>query len=183
MCFGGCADQYNRVSPILFPTVHTPLTAPFFALPPAGGMPAFNEVFVFFFFHAFIKFSNMHDVFAIRNDQSYNSLLERKHKGEGDGVSEEYIINKYTIAYLNLMAVSSLDVSINMRRDKIPIYDQTVAVLKKMDGVGGNRNWRTELAEVLTKWHDTFKHVTKTKRDPTVGLPLSNLICRSSTST
>jgi hypothetical protein len=58
-------------------------------------MPVFNEVFVFFFFHAFIKFSNMHDVFAIRNDQSYNSLLERKHKGEGDGVSEEYIINEY----------------------------------------------------------------------------------------
>ena len=68
-----------------------------------------------------------------------------------------------------------MDVSINMRRDKMPIYDQTVAVLKKMDGVGGNRNWRTELAEVLTKWHDTFKHVTETKRDPAVGLALANL--------
>ena len=155
--------------------MHTPLTAPFFDLPPAGGMPVFNEVFVFFFFHAFIKFSNMNDVFAIRNDQSYNSLLERKHKGEGDSVSEEYIINEYTIAYLNLMVVSSLDVSINMRRYKMLIYDQTVAVLKKMDWVGGNRNWRTELAEVLTKWHDTFKHVTKTKRDPTLGWELANM--------
>ena len=57
----------------------------------------------------------------------------------------------------------------------MPIYDQTVAVLKKMDGVGGNRNWRTELAEALTKWHDTFKHVTKTKRDPTLGWELANM--------
>ena len=85
-------------------------------------MPVFNEVFVFFFFHAFIKFSNMHDVFAIRNDQSYNSLLEHKQKGVHGGVSEEYIINEYTIAYSNLMAVSSLDVSINMRRDEMLIY-------------------------------------------------------------
>ena len=138
-------------------------------------MPVFNEVFVFLLFHALIKYSNMHDVFAIRNDQSYNLLLERKHKGKRDGVSEEYIINEYTIAYLNLMAVSSLDVSINMRRDKMPMYDQTGTVLKKMDGVGGNFNWGTELAEALTKLHDTFKHVTKTKRYPTVGLPLSNL--------
>ncbi len=47
--------------------------------------------------------------------------------------------------------------------------------MRKMDWEGVNRSWRTELAEALTKWHDTFKHVFKTKRDRTAGMPLSSL--------
>ena len=68
-----------------------------------------------------------------------------------------------------------MDVSFTLRREKMMVYEQAVSVLRKMDWMGANCNWRTELAEVPTKWHDTFKHVTKTKRDPTVGLPLSTL--------
>ena len=74
---------------------------------------------------------------------------------------------------MNLLVISSLDASVNSKRDKLPMYEQTVRVLKKMDGVDGRRDWRAELAEVLTKWHDTCKHVTKTKRDPTADMALS----------
>ena len=66
-----------------------------------------------------------------------------------------------------------MDASVNSKRDKLPIFEQTAQVLKRMDGLDGRRDWRAELAEVLTKWHDTFKHVTKTKRDPTADMALS----------
>ena len=66
-----------------------------------------------------------------------------------------------------------MDASINSKRDKLLIYEQTVRVLKKMDGVDCHRDWRAQLAEVLTKWHDTFKHITKTKWDPTADMSLS----------
>ena len=87
--------------------------------------------------------------------------------------SDEYIFNEDTIAYLNLLVISSLDAGINLMRDKMPLYKQNVRLLKRMDGLEGHRKWRRELAEVLTKWHDTFKHVTKTKRDPTANMALS----------
>ena len=56
----------------------------------------------------------------------------------------------------------------------MPVYERTVRMLLKADGLDGRRDWRSELAEVLTKWHDTFKHVNKSKRDSSAGLHLSH---------
>ena len=53
------------------------------------------------------------------------------------------------------------------------MYKEYVRVLKKLDGKEGRRDWRAELAESLTQWHDTFKTVTKTNRDPTAHMTLS----------
>ena len=136
-------------------------------------MPLFNAIFVFFYFRVFVKLNNMFSVFALRNDQSYNSLLERKHSTPHHFCSDQHIITEETVAHLILLVVSSLDASINSKRDKLPIFEQTVQVLKRMDGMNGRRDWRAELAEVLTQWHDTFKHVTKMKRDPTADMSLS----------
>jgi hypothetical protein len=137
-------------------------------------MPLFNAIFVFYYFRVFVKLNNMFPVLALRSGQSYNSLIERKHSTAHDQYwSERYIITEETVAHLILLVVSSLDASVNSKRDKLPIYEQTVRVLKKMDGVDGRRDWRAELAEVLTKWHDTCKHVTKTKRVPTADMALS----------
>ena len=137
-------------------------------------MPLFNEIFVFYFFHAFIKFNNMHTSLALRNGQSYNSLLDRKHATIHGDCSEDYVINEYTIAYCMLMVTCSLDATLAAKREKMALFDKNVRLLKKMYGqaVGGS-NWRRELAEVLTKWHDTFKHVNKTRKDPTAGMHLS----------
>ena len=153
--------------------MHTPEKEPFFAPPDAGDIPFFNEIFVFYWFHAFIKFSNVKDVFAPRNGQAYNSLLERKHADMHDMCSGDYIINEHTIALLILCMISSLDVGLGLRREKMPVYERTVHMLMMADGLDGRLNWRSELAEVLTKWHDTFKHVNKSKRDSSAGLVLS----------
>ncbi len=61
------ADHYTRLSPTQFPDLHSLVTPPFFKAPADGGMPLFNEIFIFFCFHTFVKFNNMIDVLAIRN--------------------------------------------------------------------------------------------------------------------
>jgi hypothetical protein len=53
------------------------------------------------------------------------------------------------------------------------MYEHYVSTLKVLNGQGGRRDWRKELAEKLSKWHDTFKTVSKTSRDPTAHLVLS----------
>lgn len=138
-------------------------------------MPLFNEIFIFYWFHAFLKFSNMMDVLAVRNGQSYNSILGRMHaRIDGSGsASEEPVINEYTIAYMHICVLCSLDAGVGLRREKMEMYNQYVGVLKKLNGREGARDWRAELAELLTKWHDTFKNVTKTMRDPTAHMILS----------
>jgi hypothetical protein len=115
-------------------------------------------------------------VLAIRNGMSYNSLLARMHpRHDGSGyVSEEPIINEHTIAYFHLCVICSLDAGITLRRQKAAMYEQYVITLKALNGQGGRRNGRSELAEKLSKWHDTFKTVTKTSRDPTAHLVLSS---------
>ena len=67
-------------------------------------MPLFNEIFVFYWFNAFLKFSNMFEVFAALNGQSYKSILERMHPTtDGSGnPSQDPVINENTIAYLHL---------------------------------------------------------------------------------
>ena len=76
----------------MFPQLQNPERAPGFALPAEGGMPVSNEIFVFFYFSVFVKFNNMHDVFAILHGQSYNTLLERKHPTSRGTCSDDYII-------------------------------------------------------------------------------------------
>jgi hypothetical protein len=115
----------------------------------------------------------MHASLAIRNGQSYDSLLERKHFTIHGDCSEDYIINEYTIAYFMLLVTCSLDATLATKRQKMALFEKNVCLLKKMDGqTPGGSNRRRELAEVLTKWHNTFKHVNKTRRDPTVVDPV-----------
>jgi hypothetical protein len=139
-------------------------------------MPLFNEIFIFFWFHAFVKFNNMFDLLAIRNGQSYNSLIAHTHPmPDGSGqTSKDHIINKHTIAYLHLCLICSLDAGVTLKRQKTAIYDCYVASLKVVNWQAGQCDWRVELAEKLTKHHDQFKAVTKTKRDPTTHLLLSS---------
>ena len=73
-----------------------------------------------------------------------------------------------------LMVTCSLDATLAAKREKMVLFEKNVRLLKKMDGqTAGGRNWRRELAKVLTKWHYTIKHVNKTRKDPTAGMHLS----------
>ena len=69
-------------------------------------MPHFNTIFVFYCFRVFVKLNNMFPVFAVRSDQSYNSLLERKHSTSHHYCSEKYIITEETIAHLTLLVIT-----------------------------------------------------------------------------
>ncbi len=99
--------------------------APFFALPPRGGMPVFNEIFVFF---SSTSLSNSVTcticlLFEIANRTTRcSSASKRRHAILNGHGSEEYIITNHKIAYLHLMVASSLDVSRNLRREMINVY-------------------------------------------------------------
>ena len=138
-------------------------------------MPLFKEIFTFFWFHAFVKNRNMFDVFALRNGQTYNSLIARTHPMlEVSGLkSKEHVINEHTIAYLHLCVVCSLEAGVGLKRHKTEVYNHYVSALTVLNGQAGQCDWRKKLAEKLTKWDDTFKTATKTTRDPTVHLVLS----------
>ena len=65
----------------------------------------------------------------------------------------------------HLYVASCLDTSVAERRKKEAIYNQHVKTLKALSGKSpGGRNWRTELAECLTKWHPVFHAVVKRRR-------------------
>jgi hypothetical protein len=169
------------MSPSKFPSLHSLVQPPFFAAPDGGGMPLFNEIFVFYWFNAFLKFSNMFEVFAALNGQSYKSILERMHPTtDGSGnPSQDPVINEHTIAYLHLCVICSLDAGVSLKRQKIQMYENYVNALTVLNGKEGMRDWRKELAETLTQWHDTFKTVRKSMRDPTARIVPSCVLGKS----
>jgi hypothetical protein len=73
---------------------------------------------------------------------------------------------------------SSLAAGIGARREKIELYNQHVRMLKslrlRIKGQDGLRTWRNEVAKLLTKWHDHFKQVTKTRRKFLAQMVLSS---------
>jgi hypothetical protein len=76
---------------------------------------------------------------------------------------DQYIINERTIALFHLYVTSSLDSGIALKRQKSAVYAAHVQTLMKMNGADGARNWRHELAELLSKWHPIFQGVVKRK--------------------
>ncbi len=77
---------------------------------------------------------------------------------------------------LLVTCTGSLDATLASKRQKMALFEKNVSLLKRMDGqTAGGRNWIRELAEIFTKWHDTFKHVNKTRSDLTAGMNLSTV--------
>ena len=76
-----------------------------------------------------MKFTNMYLFLAVREGQSYNSLVMRKHPDPSNDneVSDEFIIIKYTIALVNLYVSCCLDPGTAMRRLKQGYYDRQVS--------------------------------------------------------
>ena len=50
------------------------------------------------------------------------------------------------------------------RCQKSAVYAAHVQTLMKMNGADGARNWRHELAELLSKWHPIFQGVVKARK-------------------
>jgi hypothetical protein len=142
---------------------------PFLEAPKEGGMPLFNPMFAYLFFHAFQRLNNMYAYLGLRDGQSYNSVLERKlpHPDVVDMLSDdEFVITERTIALFHLYVACSLDSGITLKREKAGVYAAHVQTLMKMNGKNGARNWRTELAELLSKWHPVFQGVVKGRKGP-----------------
>jgi hypothetical protein len=128
-------------------------------------MPLFNALFAYIFFHAFQRSTNMYAVLGVRDGQSYNGLLERKLPEKGNVLSElsdtEFVITEHTIALCHLPRC--LDSGISEKRKKQEVYNVHVATLQALSGQGP-RNWRTELAECLSKWHPVFQKLSKHRK-------------------
>ena len=143
-----------------YPGKHSLEKEPFLEAPKEGGMPLFNPMFAYLFFHAFQRLTHMYAYLGPRQGQSYNGVLERKLPcpDTPDILSDdEYIINERTIALFHLYVTSSLDSGIALKRQKSAVYAAHVQTLMKMNGADGARNWRHKLAELLSKWHPIFQ--------------------------
>lgn len=168
LCCWRRADHYSRLSPARYPDSHSLVQAPFFTAPAGGGMPLFNSLFAYVFFHAFQRSTNMYAVLGVRMGQSYNGLLERK-LPKADcptkELSDDFIINERTIALFHLYVACCLDNGVTERRKKHDVYSRHVRTLEMLSGKNpGDRCWRKELAECLTKWHPTFQKLKKHKQ-------------------
>ena len=72
------------------------------------------------------------------------------------------MINEHTISLFHLYVASCLDAGVGERRQKSQLYTAHVALLKKMTGKDGARDWRAELGELLDKWYPIFQpHLKK----------------------
>jgi hypothetical protein len=98
---------------------------------------------------------------APRDGQSYNGVLEHKIPLPNTQglLSDEFIITECTIALFHQYVASSLDSGIALKREKAAVYAAHLQALMKMNGADGGRNWRKELAELLSKWHPVFQGV------------------------
>ena len=130
-------------------------------------MPLFNPMFVFLFFHSCQRLNNMYAYLGPRDGQSYNGVLERKIPllNTQSLLSDKFIITKRTIALFHLYVASSLDSGIALKREKAAVYAAHVQTLMKMNGADGGRNWRNEMAELLSKWHPVFQAQNPGRRE------------------
>ncbi len=92
-------------------------------------MPFFNEIFVFLYFHAFVRCSNMSHHLFPRDSQTFAYLLDAKHPPLKGGDADECIITEHTIALFHLYACSSFDAGIGRKLAKAGTYKGHVKIL------------------------------------------------------
>jgi hypothetical protein len=114
------ADHYSRLSPTTYPGKNSLEKEPFLEAAKEGGMPLFNPMLAFLFFHSFQRLNNMYAYLGPRDGQSYDGVLERKITLPNTQrlLSDEFIITEHTIALFQLYVASSLDSGIALKRKK-----------------------------------------------------------------
>jgi hypothetical protein len=87
----------------------------------------------------------------------------------------QYMYHMYVYLYICICRYISICVYMYVYVSIFVIENSSYACPEE-DGRGGRELLLENRAcRGLTRWHDTLKHVTKTKRDPTAGMPPSSL--------
>jgi hypothetical protein len=71
---------------------------------------------------------------------------------------------------------SSLDPGVGTLLKKIELYRRHIVSLQKMNWHCTARDWRKELAECLSKWHQIFQKVVKRRKGRRDGQDLTDVI-------
>ena len=147
------------MDPTQFPS-HSLEKAPFFEK--QAGMPRFNGLFAWMWFHGFCKTVNMVQHLSPASGETFDVLFERKLPKADGSPSEMYVINRNLMALLHFYVVCAPDAGASYRRAKRPKFREYVALYKAWEEKG--IDWRGELRDLLKHWAPEFQRLFTKKR-------------------
>jgi hypothetical protein len=115
----------HRLDFIDFPTFQSPDKAPFFQK--SKGMPYFNPLFVFLWFHGFTKTVNMYPYLVPASDQSMAVLFACKIPKADCTASKDNFINENLILMFHFLVAGSLNAGATARRNRKLYFGQQIA--------------------------------------------------------
>ena len=153
-------EHIHRLDPIKFPDEHSLLNAPFFTK--VKGMPHFNALFAWVWFHGFTKIVNMVQHLSPASGESFDSLFTHKLPKVDGSPSDVFVINANLMALLHYYVDCSIDASAPFRRSRRVNFERHLALYVAYEQHG--IDWRGELMELLKHWSPDFDGLFKKKR-------------------
>ena len=152
-------EHLHRMDPTQFPS-HSLEKAPFFEK--HAGMPRFNGLFAWMWFHGFCKTVNLVQHLSPASGETFDVLFERKLPKADGSPSEMHVINRNVMALLHFYVVCAPDAGAAYRRAKRTKFHEFVALYKAWEEKGVD--WRGELRDLLKHWAPEFQRLFTKKR-------------------
>ena len=152
-------EHLHWMDPTQFPS-HRLDKAPFFEK--HAGMPRFNALFAWLWFHGFCKTVNMVQHLSPASGETFDVLFERKLPKADGSPSEMYVINRNVMALFHFYVVCAPDAGAAYRRAKRTKFHEFVALYKAWEAKG--IDWRGELRDLLKLWAPEFQRLFNKKR-------------------
>ncbi len=99
-------------------------------------MQYFNPLFVFLWFHGFIKTVNMYPFLVPSHAKSIAVLFARKIPNADGALSEDFFINENLLAMFHFLVACSLDASATARRGKKVYFMQQIVYYRALTAKG-----------------------------------------------
>ena len=152
-------EYFHRIDPTQFST-HSLEKPPFFAI--VKGMPKFNALFAWVWFHGVSKIVNMTMYVSPASGHTFDALFARKLPKADGSPSETYAISKQFMALVHFYSACATDASATHRRNQRHVYDDNLALYSAWEEK--DIDWRSELRDLLKSWAPVFQNLFKKKR-------------------
>ena len=131
------------------------MEAPFLTRANLKGLPVFNDVYCWLYYHVFSGCQKMSWLLPGK-DWTLGSIFNRRVLKSDGTPSDEYMLSARLVAHWDFYIVTSIYASQPNITAMREFYDRRLAVYQGLDGKEGRMDWRAVLKDKLTSYLARF---------------------------
>jgi hypothetical protein len=131
------------------------MEAPFLTRANLKGLPVFNDVYCWLYYHVFSGCQKMSWLLPGK-EWTLDSIFNRRVLKSDGTPSDEYMLSARLVAHWDFYIVTSIYASQPHITAMRKFYDRRLAVYQALDGKEGRTDWRAVLKDKLTRYIARF---------------------------